>query len=449
MKQALVAFSRRLPLVAVAAAFAVVSAVSHSDASGPARTAKTPLQPVLGISYRTFGGALAWFEPGTLRMLPGRKAPLGGYLGNWAFSADRAVLAIASCDEGAEVPAIRFVNARTMRVQGDLRLSQYRGCASSLTWLRPDRLLAVVTAAGYPDLVVVDPLARRVLRREPLPAEPWATARTQDELVLMLGTYGAFAPARVAVVDAEGTVRVATVERVLAGNVVDQSSDFPRIREISPGFAVDPAGRRAYLVPASGPVAEVDLETLAVTYHELDRPSLLTRVAHWLVPAAQAKALEGPVRTARWLGDGLIAVSGMDYSMVRISKGDEVEIGTPAGVSLIDTRSWTTHRLSGEASEFAVAPGRVIAQGGSWDSQDDRYIGPGLLAFGLDGRERWRLHAGEYRRIDPAGAVGYVYIAAGRAEVVDLATGVVLRTIQRNERRNPWPQLLAAQQSVR
>lgn len=421
----------------------------HATAAEPARAAKS-FPPVLGVSYRSPRGALAWFDPATLEALPGRKAPLAGHTGSWAFAADRGVLAIASCAGDAEPrPGVRLVNARAMRVLGDVRLSPYRGCASALTWLRRDRLLGVVSGGAGDEwqLVVVDPVARRVLRRSGLPASPMAVARTGEDLVLLLGSLDAFAPARLAVVDAEGRIRLMTLERIVAGTVSTREGDAYRARTIQPGLAVDPDGRRAYLVPASGPLAEVDLESLAVSYHELDRPSPLGRLLRWLDPAAQAKVLEGPVREARWLGGGTIAVSGSDYSIVRTRAGEERVVAAPAGLSLIDTRSWTSRVLDREASGFATASGLVITQGGRWDSGEERGLGPGLRAFDLDGRERWRLHPGEYRWLDPAGPVGYVWLGEGSAEVVDLATGAVLQRLERDEYRNPFPQLLAAQSS--
>lgn len=417
----------------------------QATAPAPAPAAKQAFPPVLGVSYRSPRGALAWFDPLTLEALRGRKAPLAGHTGSWAFSADRGLLAIASCAGDQEpLPSIRFVDARAMRVRGDRRLSPVRGCASALTWLRPRRLLAVVQAAADATVVLVDPLGRRVLRRELLPSAPWASGRTRDELVLLLGSWGAVAPARLAVVDAAGRVRLRTLDRVLAGTVEEGEGEEHRARTIQPGLAVDPDGRRAYLVPASGPLAEVDLESLAVSYHELDRPSPLRRLLRWLDPVAQAKVLEGPVREARWLGGGTIAVSGSDYSLVR-KDGQELMVQAPVGLTLVDTRSWTARVLDREASGFAVASGLVIAQGGRWDSALDRGLGPGLRAFDLDGRERWRLRAGEYRWLDPAGPVGYVWLGEGRAEVVDLATGAVLRRLERDEHRDPFPQLLAAQ----
>lgn len=440
----------RLWLVcAVVTALVAAAATPRSEATATelVRVVKSP-SPVLGISFRQPGGRLAWFEPLTLGMLRGRKAPLGGHHGSWAFSPDRAVLAISNCGD-AESREIRFVNARAMRVLGDLRLALSADCTGSLTWLSPRRLLAVVQTAGHAAVVAVDPVARRVLRRESLPAGSWATGRTRDELVVLLGNHGSFAPARLAVVDADGRVRIATVDRITAGSIEEGEDDEYRSRAIQPGLAVDPDGRRAFLVPHEGPVAEVDLRTLAVSYHELGRRSVLTRLLSWLTPAAQAKVLEGPVREALWLGGGMIAVSGVDYSSTTTASGEPQMAVAPAGVSLIDTRTWTTRVLDDEASGFAVGAGLVVAQGGRWDSGQEQGYGPGLRAFALDGRERWRLHPGEYRWLDPAGPLGYVHLTDRSTEVVDLVSGSVLATV-RWDVKNPMiqqPQLLAAQSS--
>jgi hypothetical protein len=434
-----------LAVLLVALVGAVGSPQSAAIETGPARPSKAP--PVLGISYTSPRGTLAWFEPTTLDMLRGRKARLGGHLGSWAFSDDRRLLALGSCEgPGARTPGLRFVDARRMRVQGDLPLSPYRrGCTNALTWLRPERLLAVASTGtgSSSEVVVVNPRTRRVLRRSPLPASPTAVGRTTEELVLLFSSFGEFAPARLAVVDSEGTVRVRPVERVLAGTVVDATSTEYRARTIQPGLAVDPDGRRAFVVPASGPVAEVDLGALDISYHELDWPSPLGRLLRWLTPAAQAKVMEGPVREARWLGDGMLAVSGTDYSFEPGATGADRFLEAPAGVRLIDTRSWRSRQLEPAASGFAVGAGLVVAEGGRWDSGEERGYGPGLRAFGLDGQERWRLHAGEYRWMDAAGSVGYVHIGGGMADVIDLAAGAVVSRVV----RDPFPQLLAGQSS--
>ena len=431
-----------LPLTVAFALLVGLEAPSgQATSSVPTTTAKSAFPPMLGMSFGRERGMLAWFDPLTLQPLRGRKAPLGVHGGDWAFSSDRSVLAVGRCNP----PEIRFVDARAMRVLGDLRISPYPGCANRSTWLRPDRLLATVSLGRQSELVVVDPVERRVVRREPFqPVAVWDSGHTRDELVLLLAGDGTVAPARLAVIDAEGTIRTVGIDRILAGSVVDEASEQPHARIVSPGLAIDPDGRRAFVVPASGPVAEVDLQTLEVSYHELDPPSLLGRFLRWLQPSAQAKGLtEGPTRQAQWLGNGLIAVSGADHSFVRSANGEEEDTSTPAGLRLIDTRTWTTRMLDRGVSWFAATPQLVVG------SRVDRGEGSviDLLAFGRDGQERWRLHNDHNSYATFTGPVGYVYSkGAQTAKVVDLATGKVLRTLSRNG-SGSWPQLLAAQSS--
>jgi hypothetical protein len=409
----------------------------RATSSVPTRDAKSAFPPMLGFSFHGQRTALAWYDPVTLTELRGRKAPLAGWSGYWAFNADRSLLAVGRCNR----PGLRLVDARAMRIRGDVELSPYPGCAARFTWLRPDRLLATVSLGRQGELMVVDPVARRVVRHVELPAPGiWASGRTRDALVLLLvAGEGTIGPARLAVVDAEGTVRSVGIDRILAGSVVDEASEQPHSRIVSPGLALDPSGGRAFVVPATGPVAEVDLATLEVSYHELDLPSPLGRFLRWLQPSAQAKGpAEGPMRQAQWLGNGLIAVSGADHSFVRGADGAVQDTSTPAGLRLVDTRTWKTRMLDPDATGFVLGPSILVARDGPRSSR------PGFRAFGFDGSERWRLPAAPDRYLVPAGPVGYVYLSGTKAEVVDLPTGKVLRTIVR---KGPWPQLLAAQSS--
>jgi hypothetical protein len=415
--------------------------------AAPTTSAKTPA-PVLGISYRSPGGTLAWFDPLTLKTLPGRKAPLAGHLDSWAFSSDRRMLAISGCG-APRLPSVRVVNARSMRVIATRELSAQRGCARAVTWLGDERLLALVETGDRAEVVMLDAGLRRVLSRVALP-DGWVSGvgRTPQELVLVLSPRERIGAARVAVVGTDGALRVVSVDGVETGSVVDEGwvGDPARMvhRMVQPGLAIDPDGRRAFLVAASGQIARIVLDTLAVTYHvAVPRRSLLHRLSAWFFPAAQAKLVEGPQREARWLGGGAIAVSGVDYSIGRSRTGDDRVYAEPAGLVLVDTGSWTARLLEPEASGFAAAPGGLVAQGGRWDSGEERGHGPGLVGYDLAGHERWRHDRGEYRWLDSAGAYGIAYTGEGRAEIVDLVYGLVLARIVRDDRRDPFPQLLA------
>src|SRR5207253_3469117 len=111
-----------------------------------------------------------------------------------------------------------------------------------------------------------------------------------------------------------------------------------------PALAVDPSGKRAAVVGSGGLVAEVDLDTLAVAYHPQAARS----------PARAGKAFEGWHRDALWLPNGTLAVTGMDYQWT-VKNGAEEMSGTPAGVTLVDTRQWTSRVVDDGASSLARA----------------------------------------------------------------------------------------------
>lgn len=150
-------------------------------------------------------------------------------------------------------------------------------------------------------------------------------------------------------------------------------------------------------------------------------------------------------RYARWVGDGLIAVTGSDQSTWKDAQGKEQYRAQAFGVRLIDTRTWTVRTLAAEASSFQTGAGLVFAMGGSWDSSTRTREGVGIAAYDLGGRERYRLRTGENVWLNVAAMLGYIYLGdeGERVEIVDLATGAILGRLDRGARAE-WPYLLAA-----
>ncbi len=398
----------------LAAAVVVVAALVLPAAQAAER--KT-LPPVLGFDVAKNGVyRLAWFEPVTLSMLRGRKAPLGRHTGSWSFSTDRSVLAIAAAQttgyQQQPLFKLRFVNARTMRVLGELGLG---GQFDTVTWLRADRLLAVVRADS--SIAVVDPSRRLLVRWVPLVRPPVNVARLPDGLALLLGSQDSFAPAVLAVADADAALRTVTLDRISIGSVVGEQGG---IEVRSPGFALDAATQRAFVVGTDFTVAEIDLATLRVTYHGGSTRS-------------PAKYAYGPKRYAVWLGNGVLAVAGVDYS------GDETK-GEPLGLRLIDTRDWSTRlvdpnvgyvwRETGSPIFFATAPG-----------PSKHYD-----AYGVDGALRYQLDLGDREWLSLRGPYGYVCSTEGRLlRVLDVGNGV--QTAGLRGERPACPTLLYAQSS--
>lgn len=216
-------------------------------------------------------------------------------------------------------------------------------------------------------------------------------------------------------------------EIVAGWEPMDHPEDDYATRERIPGLAVSPDGRRAVVVPAGGRVAEIELDSLRVSYHDLSEPiSLLGRLRNWLEPEAQAKVTEGPERYARWLGDRYVAVTGMDYH--GLSEG-EVD-ASPAGLRLIDTRDWSVRTLADEATGIIVVRDLLLAFGGPY-SPDAGGEGIGLRAYGADGKERFQVLGSELVGwVETAWPYGYVPHANDetKVDVVDLRAGRVVRT---------------------
>jgi hypothetical protein len=128
------------------------------------------------------------------------------------------------------------------------------------------------------------------------------------------------------------------------------------------------------------------------------------------------------VRTARWLGGGLIAVTGADVDR-RQSK--------PAGLQLVDTRTWHARTIDADASAVVLGDDVLLATGGT----------RGVTAYGLDGRRRFRLFDGEQAWVDRVfDGRAYVGISGPRGpqgglRIVDLTAG---RSVGQRPMPMPW-----------
>jgi hypothetical protein len=347
-------------------------------------------QRALGIDTTVLGMRLAWYDPATLTRLPGRTLSLANHNGAWSFSPNRARLAITS-GSGSD---LRLVDVKRMRVLGTVRLGA-KFPAASIRWLRADRLLV---ADDY-SVAVVDPKHLRVVRKRWVPGVVWNSASLPDGVALLLGQdwKEGFAPAKVAAVDGEGRVRTVTLDRIMIGT--QQNNDRSEIRE--PGFAVDSATRRAFVVGADYTIAEVDLRSLAVSYHGGS-------------PRSLAKELPGPMRRARWLGSGLLAVAGMD--------GLQRD-----GLRIVDTRDWSTRVADADSVDLTLGDGVLV---GSAPFCCRR----AFAVYGLDGTLRYRFGLESGADLHVGGRYGYVCRGLSLLRVVELATGTTLREVESAQR---------------
>lgn len=390
-------------LVAALAALALPAAQSVSA---------SPTAPVLGRDWKT--RTLANFDPVTLERVAGPSVAAGFFTGPWAWDAARTRIALSRYDW----PQLRIVDARRMRLVGDVRLTRLgtAGGVDAVTWVGADRLLALVhgPVSGV-SFVVVDVQKLRVLRTVALAGSEFDVEPAANGLAALLGPARGIGGARIAVARADGSVRSAPLPGVSVGSRRTGTGSDPNVRTVIPGFAVDPGGATAVAVTAGNRAVSVDLRTL-------------TRSTHLLAPRTvqqATKSIEGPQRYARWVGENLVAVSGMDWSLT----ADKKVSARAAGVRLVDTRAWTTRTLDAGASAFSFAPGLVLTYGGSWGGTTSTYTG--VHAFGLDGELRWSLYEGQDAYAPVHGSLAYVQRNVGtnkpmHIDVVDPGTGAIL-----------------------
>jgi hypothetical protein len=394
--------------------------------------------PLLAVASTGYGAKLEQIDPSTFTPLRSSK-PVGWYAGS-VLSQDRKLLAVAtSTGGGYPTSTIRFADVSTLTwVRKDVKLDGY---FRSGLWPRPDVLYALVGDT----LETVNTATKKVVAKTTLEAQVGQVTQSATGLVVLGSKSNTLGPALLTVIDAGGHVRSTTLERIVSGTHFDQTSQDPIGTTRQPGLAVDDRAGIAYVVAPDGLIAEVRLGDLAVSYHQLGR-SLIARLSAWLTPSAQAKGLNGPTLTARWLGDGLIAVAGTVNTTTKTKDGGIAYSTTPAGLRIVDTHDWSEHTLDRHAERMLVADGLLLAGGGSWrsatNSSSSVASGEGLVAYGPDGAVRWRLDPG--KDINLLGAWGsraliqaYGSTTVQPVQLIDLDSHRVIRSFDPND--YPWP----------
>lgn len=351
-------------------------------------TASQPGSRVLAVEWEAGGGKLRWVSPTTLRPIGPAVLNVGGAPADIAaVSPDGAVAAIGGGAEGR----LRFVRLRTLRQEGLLWLG--KGSVFRGVWATPRRLVLVLGGAR-PEVVVVDPRARKVLRREQLAGAAMGAIPAGGRVLTLLARRGGIGPVQLAVIAGDGSVRTVAIPGITAGATAPPTPTGVS-RFASPGLAAQ--GRRAVVLGRES-LVEVDLETLAVREQRLD-----TRTT-----ARATKLMEGWGRSAVWLQGNTIAYSGWSA---------EAEKRTTLGVRIADVDTGVTRMLDAKASSMQRAGSTLLVHGN----------GP-LRGFELDGTLRFELLGGtDTGYVQVAG--DYAYVGSGnstRFSVVDVQTGTVV-----------------------
>ena len=325
---------------------------------GTAHAASAPSVRLYGLVYpahvNPWPVSLARLDPSTLAPVARLRLP-GRFVGFAVPSADgRRVAVVAPHDV-----VVRLYEGLTLRrvVRVGLPGAEVR----SLGWPAPDRLVAIVQRMSRPYAryvraryaVGVDATSGRVLFRTPFEQRLSLTGEgsSQGQVALLYQSSSLLARrARIDVVAPDGTVRSVPLH-------------FGRGRSVHlvAGLAVDPVSPRAYVVLSGGRVAVVDLRSLRIAYHTIAA-----------LPAATASAADFVTLRAETFDSHSLVVSGL--FLLRSSASER-----PAGLAVVDTRTWRSRVIDRRATRFAVAGDTIVT------------AGRGITGYRADGSHRYHL----------------------------------------------------------
>jgi hypothetical protein len=416
---------------AIALATSIVLAVAAPQAAGagaaspfaPARSA-SPCEggPLFGVARAAGGRVLARIGRRTLRARPAPRIPLPTGVYGWSWDSPPGCGAVALGGRRGRVVLIDLERGRRV---GTLSLGG-RWDVSQVAWPRPDRLIGLTGSFDAPRVVTVSVPAGRVVASRRISGRPWAVDVTSLGILVLVGPAERIGTATLVLANLDGGLLRVPLPRIPAG--FDEVNPRRLLgRQIVPGVAVDEAAGRAYVVAANEPmVAEVDLASGAVTYHEVHTGGGSAGAA----PVAAKGLAYGAYRTARWVGEGTIAVAGEVTRTRRdwrraARKGLPVTRTDPYGLRLIRTADWTATTLNPLFQSFTLAGGLLLGM-----NSDPLSLGgakpTGLVAYTSDGRRRFTRFRGEARGWLRAVAWPYAYVRdlrPRRTYVVDVRSG--------------------------
>lgn len=397
-------------VLAVAPAAAVVA-----SAPGASQSVQTPLvRLVEGADGH--GDRLVPVDPRTLRPLsPGVPTFLDGFGGE--FSPDGRLFAYGNGFDGRAV--VELIDVESWSRRSRVKLGGDGPVA--LFWAAPDRLIAAAGegSAGPRRLYVVAMPGGQVLTRRTFRGRTLGAAMTPLGLVMLMAAERGIGPARIVLAGLDGSLRTFPLASIRAGGGFGRAGRYR-----APALTVDPEGGLAYVF-AAGPMlaARIDLTSGSVDYHRLRAGG----------SASRATAAKGSVaawwRTAIWLGDGRIALTGHYEPPFRPGRRRQPTI-RPFGVRLVDTRDWTIQALHPDPFLMYLAGDRLLALG----------TRTGMLAFDTRGRPAFtRFRGADVSVLGSHGRLAYVWVRPNRRlHVLDLQSGRSLRSERVGPGRLPF-----------
>jgi hypothetical protein len=329
------------------ATFAVL--LFASSCGGTTHRTKPQLIAVEDGFYRT---TLVRVRPATLRS-NGRRLALGDFVAEGPsydhemgdISPDGRTLALG----GATFGEIMLIDLASLRQKARFQiLRRAKGTGVSVqveSWSKPERLIAVVSPwrlpwwASQPPsgfLTLVDPVHRRVVRRVPLKGGALDVVHLHDGTVATLTSGDS--PPRLVEMRPGGDVRFVELPglRTHLRGVRVQGEYFPP--STTPALATD-GTRRAFVSLAGSSIAEIDLESMHVRYHDVDLPDVHIPGARPQTPGTGGVELRRD-RALVWLGRGLLGVAGGDEDPVVRPSGQIGFLGRQRALQVVDTRTW-------------------------------------------------------------------------------------------------------------
>jgi hypothetical protein len=244
------------------------------------------------------------------------------------------------------------------------------GCYAWPTLWRLQRRLILTLWCGSAhvstrsELLVLDPEARRFIGRGQIGLSYVREARAAAVLVTTPPLGRRDVPGSAIREELEGPARLL---RVRASGETDEillpiraGSRNSRTFNRSPAVVLDAKARHAYVIGEGEGCARVDLRTLRVEWHRLPhafdaQAGLASKPQEHLGTTNPSRDLD---RRALWLGDGKIAITGED-----VWTSDGFDRTAPAGLKILDTRTWKVRLLDPRVSLVRIVRNRLVATG--------------------------------------------------------------------------------------
>lgn len=321
----------------------------------------------------------------SLKPIDDRVVEVAGAFEQPVYSPDRRTVVV-----GGSSGTMILVDTKSMRLKATVRVGPVGDNVRVAAWTTSNRIVAISMTASVPRpyvtrVAVVDADRAKVLGERRFPeadALPSIATRT-GRVALLVVTRSRIAAPRMVLVDSGGRIRVLTLDRLRAGRDPDGSARFP-------GFTVDPSGERAFVLGEGRPAAIVDLRNVLISYKKIAALRMRT------ITAPHPRGLTPPTdrrRRGAWLGDGRIAISGGDgYAATEFRPPKwQLDSFTPAGLTILDTRTWRARGIDPRPSSFEWLRGRLVAYGRSHAALSDRMPDETVIAFDRNGRLAYKI----------------------------------------------------------